>query len=105
MRLIVSIFVCLFLLPVAAHAGEVKIAIAGPMSGGMAAFGEQIRKGAEIAVKELNAEGGLLGQKIVLVKEDDACDPKQAHNVASRLANQRVAVVIGHWCSMASMAA
>lgn len=88
-----------------AHADDVKIGVAGPMTGGLAAFGEQIQHGAQIAIDEINAQGGLLGQKLTLVSEDDACDPKQAHNVASKMVAEKVAVVFGHWCSMPSTAA
>ncbi len=45
---------------------EIAIATAGPMTGQYASFGEQMRRGAEMAVKDINAAGGVLGQKLSL---------------------------------------
>jgi branched-chain amino acid transport system substrate-binding protein len=75
------------------------------MTGSEAAFGEQFKRGAEKAVANLNAKGGVLGQKLKLEVMDDACDPKQAVSVANELVSHGVAVVIGHWCSATSIAA
>ena len=52
------------------------VAIAGPMTGQYASAGDQIRKGAEMAIADINAKGGVLGQKLKLEVGDDACDPK-----------------------------
>ncbi len=48
----------------AAHAQDVVVATAGPMTGGDAVFGEQMKRGAEMAVKDINDAGGLLGKKL-----------------------------------------
>lgn len=87
-----------------AHA-DIRIAAAGPMTGQYAAFGEQIRRGAEMAVADINAKGGVLGQKLVLEVGDDACDPKQAVAVANQLAHKKVVFVDGHYCSGSSIPA
>ncbi len=87
-----------------AHA-DVTIATAGPMTGQNAVFGEQMKRGAEMAVKDINAKGGLNGEKLVLQIGDDACDPKQAVAVANQLANQGVKFVAGHFCSSSSIPA
>lgn len=84
---------------------EIVIAVAGPMTGQYAAFGEQLRRGAEMAVADLNAKGGVLRQKLRLEVGDDACDPKQAVAVANRLANKGVVFVDGHYCSGSSIPA
>jgi len=84
---------------------DIKIAVAGPMSGSNAAFGEQFKKGAEQAVADLNAKGGVLGQKLVLQVGDDACDPKQAVAVANQLASDGAIFVAGHFCSSSSIPA
>lgn len=84
---------------------DITIAVAGPMTGSEAAFGEQMRRGAEKAVADLNAKGGVMGQKIKLEVADDACDPKQAVAVANQLASKKVALVAGHFCSSTSIAA
>lgn len=88
----------------AAHA-EVKIGMAGPLSGSNAAFGEQMRRGAEQAVKDINAKGGINNEQVVLVTGDDACDPKQAVAVANTLVGEDVAFVVGHFCSGSSIPA
>lgn len=89
-----------------AQAGEVKIAVAGPFTGPNAAFGEQMWRGAEQAAKDINAKGGVNGDTIVMVKGDDACDPKQARSVASRLVDaDKVVAVIGHFCSSSTIPA
>ena len=67
---------------VAACAG-ISVGVAGPMTGEYASGGEQFREGAEQAVKDINAAGGILGQKVDLVVGDDVCDPKQAVSVAN----------------------
>jgi branched-chain amino acid transport system substrate-binding protein len=84
---------------------DVKIGVAGPMTGANAAFGEQYMKGAQAAADAVNAAGGVNGEKIVLVKGDDACEPKQAVTVAKDLANQKVAGVVGHFCSSSTIPA
>ena len=88
-----------------AFASDIIIGVAGPMTGGLAAFGEQIQNGTQIAVEQINEQGGLLGQKLSVMTEDDACDPKQAQSVANKMLTQKAAVVFGHWCASASMAA
>ncbi len=85
--------------------GPIRIATAGPMTGSNAAAGDQMRKGAEQVVTDLNAAGGVLGRQLQLSIEDDACDPRQAVSVANKLAGQRVAMVAGHYCSGASIPA
>lgn len=84
---------------------DIVIGVAGPMTGSEAQFGEQFRHGAEKAVAEINAKGGVLGQKLQLTEGDDACDPKQAVSVANDFASKKVAFVAGHYCSGSSIPA
>ncbi len=84
---------------------DIKIGVAGPLTGANAAFGEQYMKGAQAAADAVNASGGVNGEKIVLVKGDDACEPKQAVTVAKDLTNQKVAGVVGHFCSSSTIPA
>ena len=70
-----------------------------------AAFGEQLRRGASMAVEDINAAGGVNGQKLELVIGDDACDPKQATAVANKMVSDKVAFVAGHFCSGSSIPA
>jgi branched-chain amino acid transport system substrate-binding protein len=84
---------------------DVVIATAGPMTGQYAVFGEQMKRGAEMAVKDINAKGGLNGEMLSLKVGDDACDPKQAVAVANQMVNDEVIFVAGHFCSGSSIPA
>ncbi|HYH36727.1 MAG TPA: branched-chain amino acid ABC transporter substrate-binding protein [Azospirillum sp.] len=84
---------------------DIAVATAGPITGQYATFGEQMKKGMEMAVADINAAGGLLGQKLKLEVGDDACDPKQAVAVANQLAKAGVKFVAGHFCSGSSIPA
>jgi branched-chain amino acid transport system substrate-binding protein len=86
-------------------AQDIPVGIAGPMTGQYAAFGTQFKNGAELAVADINAAGGVLGKKLKLEVGDDACDPKQARAVAEKLASMKLPVVIGHFCSSSSIPA
>jgi branched-chain amino acid transport system substrate-binding protein len=88
-----------------AQADEISIAVAGPMTGQLAAFGEQLRRGSEMAVKDINAAGGVLGKPLKLEIGDDQCDPKQAVQVANDLVQKGVVFVAGHFCSGSSIPA
>lgn len=84
---------------------DITIATAGPMTGQYASFGAQMKAGAEQAVEDINAAGGVNGEKLVLEIGDDACDPRQAVSVANQLSGRRVALVAGHFCSGSSIPA
>jgi branched-chain amino acid transport system substrate-binding protein len=64
-----------------------------------------MKQGAEMAVADLNAKGGVLGQKIKLVVADDGCDPTMAVTVAKSMVNQGINFMAGQFCSAASIAA
>lgn len=83
----------------------ITIAVVGPITGQYASFGAQMKNGAEMAVADINASGGVLGKKLVLEVGDDACDPKQAVAVANQMAGEGVALVAGHYCSGTSIPA
>ena len=84
---------------------DILVAIAGPMTGQYASAGDQIRKGAEMAIADINAKGGVLGQKLQLEVGDDACDPKQAVSVANTMVNKQIVFMHGHWCSSSTIPA
>jgi branched-chain amino acid transport system substrate-binding protein len=84
---------------------DIEIAMVAPMTGSDASAGEQMRDGSLQAVDDLNAAGGVLGQKLHMTIYDDVCDPKQAVAVANQLASNPPAVVIGHFCSGSSIPA
>ena len=54
---------------------QIKLGVAGPITGPNAAFGAQLTNGVEQAVEDINAAGGILGQKIQVFKGDDVSDP------------------------------
>jgi len=89
----------------AAHAQDISIAVVGPITGSNAVFGEQMKRGAGMAVADINAQGGVLGKKLALVVADDACDPKQAVAAANEVVGKKVVFVDGHYCSSSSIPA
>jgi len=84
---------------------EISIGVAGPMSGDLGEFGEQLRHGARQAVADVNAVGGVLGKQLRLVEGDDQCDPPRAVRVANNLVEDGVVFVDGHFCSGSSIPA
>jgi branched-chain amino acid transport system substrate-binding protein len=99
-----SLAIAVILATAPAHA-QIRIGAAGPITGSNAAFGEQLKDGAEQAVADINAKGGVLGKQLVLTIVDDACDPKQAVSVANKMASDGVVFVDGHFCSSSSIPA
>jgi branched-chain amino acid transport system substrate-binding protein len=91
-------------LPSLAEADQV-IAVVGPMTGLQSANGIDFTGGVELAVDDINAKGGLLGQKLTYITVDDACDPDQAEAAAQQIVSEPPAVVIGHYCSDCSIRA
>jgi branched-chain amino acid transport system substrate-binding protein len=84
---------------------DIRIAVAGDMTGANAWFGEQYQRGTELAVADLNANGGVLGQRVELIVGDDACDPDQAVVLANKLVSDGAVLVAGHFCSHSSIPA
>ena len=83
----------------------VKLGSAGAISGDLAPYGVSGLRGVEIAVDDINANGGILGKKIELLIGDDVCKPEVAVNSATKLVSDGVQMVVGHICSGATMAA
>ncbi len=84
---------------------EIKIGIAGPMTGPVAQYGDMQFSGARMAIERINSDGGVMGEMLEAVEVDDVCDPKQAVTVANRLVNEGVRFVIGHLCSSSTQPA
>lgn len=102
---LLAAFTALGLLSGTAMAQELKVGTAGPMTGNNAAFGAQMRAGAEQAVADINAAGGVLGQKLVLSIGDDQSKGDQARSVANKMISDGVKFVVGHFNSGASIPA
>src|SRR3979411_3051214 len=82
---------------------QIKMGVAGPITGPNAAFGAQLKNGADQAVADINAAGGILGQKITLSYGDDVSDPKQGVSVANKFVGDGVKFVVGHFNSGVTM--
>ena len=105
LKLIGLAFGATMALSTTALAQDLTIAVAGPMTGTESAFGRQMKNGADLAVADINAAGGVAGKKLALDAEDDACDPKQARSVAEKIAGAKIPFVAGHFCSSSSIPA
>ena len=82
---------------------QVKMGVLGPITGPNAAFGAQLKNGAEQAVADINAAGGIMGKKIELQVGDDVSDPKQGVSVANKFAGDGVKFVVGAFNSGVTM--
>ena len=99
------ILAALALTPAAASPREITLAVAGPMSGGAAAFGRMQVAGAMLAVDAINQSGGINGTPLAIKVLDDQCNPQRALQVARDVVEQGIRFVIGHLCSSASQPA
>ena len=87
--------------------GDILVGFYGSLTGDGASFGQSSREGAEMAVEEVNAAGGLLGgRRIRLLVEDDQSRPEEASNAVTKLITQdKVVAVIGEVASRRTLAA
>lgn len=83
--------------------GDIKLGMLAPMSGSSASIGPYMKNGAQLAVDEINAAGGVNGRKLALSVEDDACDPKTAAAGAAKLVTAGINVSVGGYCSSATL--
>jgi branched-chain amino acid transport system substrate-binding protein len=102
-RLLVVIVILIAAFDAMAGRADVLIGVAGPMTGTNAWFGEQMERGTALAVADLNAASGVLGEQVQLSVADDFCDPEQAVAAAKKLVSDGVILVVGHFCSGASI--
>jgi branched-chain amino acid transport system substrate-binding protein len=86
-------------------ADTIKIALAGPVTGPVAQYGDMQFIGAKMAIEQINKAGGIDGEQLEGVVYDDACDPKQAVAVANKIVNDDVKFVVGHLCSSSTQPA
>src|SRR4029077_5024627 len=84
---------------------QIKMGVAGPLTGPNAAFGAQLKNGTDQAVEDVNAAGGIMGQKIAVSYGDDVSDPKQGVSVANKFAGDGIKFVVGHFNSGVTMPA
>jgi branched-chain amino acid transport system substrate-binding protein len=90
----------------AAAQSTIKIGVVQPLTGAFAASGNDVTNGAKIATEEINAKGGVLGQKLELVIEDQKSNPTEAASVTEKLiVRDKVPVLMGASASTATLAA
>lgn len=93
------------LIAAAADAQTIKIGVIQPLTGGVAFDGNNVIKGARLAVKEINDAGGVLGSQVELVIADGACKPAESVSAAEKLITaDKVPVIMGAFCSGATQA-
>ncbi|MEX2219475.1 MAG: ABC transporter substrate-binding protein [Phycisphaerales bacterium] len=92
--------------PACARAQDtVKVGHYASMTGSEATFGKSTDNGIRLAIKEINAAGGLGGKKIDLITYDDKSDGKEAGNAVTRLITQdKVVAILGEVASSRSLA-
>ena len=103
-----KLFAAMALASVASYslaAEPIKIALAGPVTGPVAQYGDMQSMGALMAIEQINKAGGVNGSMLEAVTYDDACDPKQAVAVANKIVNDGIHFVVGHLCSGSSQPA
>lgn len=87
-----------------AHADELRIGLSTPLSGGVAALGQHEMWGAELAIEELNAAGGVDGNTFTLDAQDNQCNPSQGVTSVENLLRNDPVAIIGALCSSVTLA-
>lgn len=82
---------------------SLRVGVQVPTTGSEATYGQDMANAVQIAIDEINAEGGLLGKQVEMVVGDAACDPQQSVNAASKLVSAGVVGVVGGYCSGATL--
>ena len=83
--------------------GPIKLGMVVPISGSSAPTGTYMQNGAQMAVDEINAAGGVNGRQLELQVEDEACDAQQGVASATKLVSSGVVVSVGGYCSGATL--
>ena len=79
-----------------AYAADIKVGVTGPYTGGSSSMGVSMRDGVRLAAKEINAAGGVNGNKIVLVERDDEAKNERGVQIAQELINnEKVVATLG----------
>jgi branched-chain amino acid transport system substrate-binding protein len=84
------------MLSTGAYAADIKLGVSGPFTGGSSSMGVSMRDGVRLATKEINAAGGINGNKIVLVERDDEAKNERGVQIAQELINnEKVVATLG----------
>ena len=106
MKMIIVVLILVASLHAAESAAQIKIGAAESLTGNAAQYGQPIRRGLELALSEINNAGGIGGQKLVLVVEDEQGKKEEAINVFKKLIFQdRVLMLFGPTLSNSAQAA
>jgi len=84
---------------------KIVIGVMVPTSGTEAQYGNDMYRSYQLAVKEINEAGGVLGRQLELYQADDGCDANMATQAASKIISQNVDFVVGGYCSGATIPA
>ena len=87
----------------AGNTSPIVLGMATPTSGSSSAIGPYMSNGAQLAINEINAKGGVLGRQLKLDVQDEACDPKTAVAAANKLVSDKVVASVGGYCSGATL--
>lgn len=83
----------------------IKIALAGPITGSVAAMGNEMKQAAELWTRQIGEKGGIKGRRVELVVEDDKGNANEATNVAKKIASDPdIVAVVGHFNSSCTKA-
>ncbi len=88
-----------------ATVADVLIGVPGPVKGTLAAAAGDIARGVKLAAERINSGGGVQGEPVKVIEMDDACAATQAESAARTLVARGVALVVGHPCANAAVAA
>lgn len=106
--LVAILLIAILALPLACgkkEAGEIKIGVITPLSGEGATYGEATKRGVDLAVAEINAQGGVNGKKVRIIYEDDQINPQVGTQAIQKLINvDKVPVILGAFGSSVSLA-
>ena len=91
--------------PAQAADDTIKVGILHSLSGTMAISETTLKDTILFLIDEQNKKGGVLGKKLALEADDDACDPKQARSIAEKIGSSKIPFVAGHFCSSSSIPA
>jgi branched-chain amino acid transport system substrate-binding protein len=89
-------FLIASLLVAGAAQAQIKVGVYGPFTGGSAGMGVSMRNGAALATEEINAAGGILGKKVIMVaRDDEARNERGAQIMQELLEKENVVAVLG----------
>ena len=73
----------------------ITLGVISPNTGALAVYGAAVTTAVDLAVSEINAAGGILGQQVTVIKTDDQFDPAETLNAFNSLVSQNVGLIVG----------